>query len=357
MTQSLSPAVLVADAIRDTARHSRIFHKPWKRRHSFGDAAPICTYCLAALDPKDSRGANLDYLVPVSLGGKDISANLVLSCASCARSKGRRDVIAWEKFGSLGDAKHRSSLLEKREAVLLESDNHLTPTYRRAPAKIVLKALRSRFSKPRFTVYAFRGEASSWLGWTDKNGAKDAHALATVLLRYGCEGIPHLADDLSLYEVEPGRFLDAVWALIEHHAIVRPVQPEGLNWERPDPEDWRSYWPMMLDDLNSLRYRHAPKRGSFNKRLPPKVEHGPMAGLHDEAPRKPREQSMSRKAVRAREKRAVLAKQQAWGEYLEARATLIAFKENVRRGIVEAPTLDELEMMEREVLDLLPSRD
>src|SRR5690606_5250495 len=162
--------------------------------------------------------------------------------------------------------------------------NHLTQTYRYAPAKKVMEALRSRFRHPRFTIYAYQGEGSSWLGWTDKNGAKDAHALATVLLRYGCEGIAHLADDLFLYEALPDRFLDAGWALIEHHAIVRAVQPEGLDWAPVDPEDWRSYRPVLLDDLTSMRRRHAPKRGSFNKRLPAKVALGPMAGLHDEAP-------------------------------------------------------------------------
>src|SRR5690606_5569589 len=119
MTHAPAIADLVSNAIREADKHFRIFHKSWKRKRSIVEAAPVCTYCLAALDPWNSRGANLDCLIPVSLGGKDIADSLVLSCASCARSKGRRDVIAWEKFEHLGNATHRASLLAKREAVLL----------------------------------------------------------------------------------------------------------------------------------------------------------------------------------------------------------------------------------------------
>lgn len=357
MTQSPSPADLIANTIRDTAKPVRVRRKRWQRELSRNEGPHACGYCQAPVDLDNPYSAELNYLVPTLLGGRDLTSNLVLSCPSCAKSKGHRDLIAWEKFEHLGDAKHRAELLEKREAVLLESDNHLTPTYRRAPPSLVMKALRSRFRHPRFTVYAFMGEGSSWLGWTDKNGAKDAHKLATVLVRYGCEGIPHLADDLTLFEVRSDRFLDAVWGLIEHHAIVRPVHLDSQDWAPVDPEDWRSYWPVLLDDLNSLRRRHAPKRGSFNKRVAPQVQRGPMAGLHTVAPHKPRELSMTPNAVGLRKARQARAKHQAWGEYLEARARLDAFMENVRKGVVEAPSLDEFAEMRKEVLDLLPVPD
>lgn len=56
-----------------------------------------------------------------------------------------------------------------------------------------------------------------------------------------------------------------------------------------------------------------------------------------------------------RNKREDLRHYQAKHAWLEARASLDKFKENVRQGLIQAPTLQELDLMEREVLDMKPT--
>lgn len=371
MTTSAPIALLVAHAIESADRHTRTFNKRWRRRSGSFDGLHVCSYCLAELDIKAVRSAVLDFLVPVPLGGPDVAENRVLSCRSCAVLKRNRDLVAWEKFETLGDADHRQALLNRRSEMLSHSLNHLTQTSSHAPREKTLAALQSRWSHPRFTVYAFHGVGTSWLGWTPRNGADDAHALAAVLLRFGCQAVPHSVGKLTLYEVESDRLLDALWVLIDHHAIARPLTIEGLEGAPFDPDDWRHYWPVLLDDLADLHRRRPRLPGSYTRSPGPRSRHSPATTApspvlasaipahiptHTPAPIKPRELSQSRQAVALRKKREEQRYQQALGEWLEARATLDAFKKNVRLGLVEAPTLQEWDLMERELFDTYPRR-
>lgn len=371
MTASTLVSHRVAQAIEEADSHTRIFHKRWHRRSGSFDGPHVCSYCLVPVDIKASRSAVLDYLVPVPLGGPELEDNRVLACRPCAVLKRGRDLVAWEKFGGFGDADHRQRLFDRRQEMLSHSLNHLTQTPPRGSREAFLAALHSRWEHPRFTVYAFHGVGTSWLGWTPRNGADDAHALASVLLRFGCQAVSHPVGKLTLYELESDRLLDALWVLIDHHAIVRPLTIEGLEAEAFDAQDWRHYWPVLLDDLADLRRRRPRLPGSYT-RVPgsrfgspwastatvPALPSTPTAGIPTAtpAPVKPRELSLSRPAIALRKKREEKRYRQKLGEWLEARANLDAFKENVRLGRVEAPTLQEWDLMEREVLDMFPTR-
>lgn len=370
MTAPASVSHQVAQAIEAADSHARVFHKRWLRRSGSFDGPHVCSYCLTPVDVKASRSAVLDYLVPVPLGGPELEANRVLACRPCAVLKRGRDLVAWDKFDGFGDADHRQRLLNRRLEMLSHSLNHLTQTARDAPMPKVLAALHSRWAHPRFTVYAFHGVGTSWLGWTPRNGADDAHALASVLLRFGCQAVSHSAGKLTLYELQSDKLLDALWVLIDQHALVRPLTIEGLEPAPVDADDWRHYWPLLFDDLADLRRRRARLPGSYQqspgrRARPQAVASGPnpssqptpLASLPilEPAPRKPRELSQSRKNLKRRQVLEDKRYYQAKGAWLEARASLDKFKENVRLGLVEAPTLQEWDLMERQVLDMKPT--
>lgn len=371
MTHPHPLAHVIAASVVAADKPRRVRRPSWQRRASAEGGVAVCTYCLSPVDIKNPYAAELNYLVPPSLGGPDLADNLVLSCLSCPRSKGHRDLVAWVSLGSRTTPDNLQALLNRRQEMLSHSLNHLTQTPPRGSREAFLAALHSRWEHPRFTVYAFHGVGTSWLGWTPRNGADDAHALASVLLRFGCQAVPHSAGKLTLYEVASDRLLDALWVLIDHHAIVRPLTIEGLEAEPFDADDWRHYWPVLLDDLADLRRRRPRLPGSYTRgprgwggfqsastAPPPALPSTPTAGIPTAtpAPVKPRELSLSRPAIALRKKREEKRYRQKLGEWLEARANLNAFKENVRLGRVEAPTLQEWDLMEREVLDMFPTR-
>lgn len=371
MTSSPALANRVASAIAKADTPLRVRRPSWQRHASARGGAAVCAYCLAPVDVKNPYAAELDFLVPPSLGGPNLAANLVLSCLSCSRSKGHRDLVSWGGLAARTTPDNRQALLNRRSEMLSHSLNHLTQTSSHAPREKTLAALQSRWSHPRFTVYAFHGVGTSWLGWTPRNGADDAHALAAVLLRFGCRAVPHSVGKLTLYEVESDQLLDALWVLIDHHAIARPVTIDGLEAAPFDPDDWRHYWPVLLDDLADLHRRRPRLPGSYTRSPGRRARHSSATSApapvlasaipahiptHTPAPIKPRELSQSRQAVALRKKREEQRYQQALGEWLEARATLDAFKENVRLGLVDAPTVREWDLLERELLDTFPMR-
>lgn len=56
----------------------------FKIDQSFVDKFPKCKYCGVSLTPYN---AGLDHQIPISRGGKDNPANLILCCQKCNRAK------------------------------------------------------------------------------------------------------------------------------------------------------------------------------------------------------------------------------------------------------------------------------
>lgn len=339
MTPVSDPRVdqLIA-AIRAHDAQPRIFHRRYHRDLDLASGPLACAYCLAALSTTDDRQARLTYLVPPSLGGTRDPVNRVLSCASCARSKGPKDLVAWRKFSKVGSPQSRAALLKQRRQALACSRNHLTPTHANASPRKVRAALDARWQHPRFTVYAVHEPGRAFMGWTASNGTGDAQGLAAALLRYGCRALQRAQGEVVLYELDPGQFLDAIWFLIDHHALVHALPLDADPGTR-DVSDWRHAWPVHLETLDDLQRRRPRAMGS---------------GSEPPAPAPSRTLSTHPRTVASRRRYQGKAEQRRQQRYLEARAALDAFKEDVRQGRLPAPDLETLATLEREVLDLLP---
>lgn len=368
MTISNGWTTPVIQAILSADRGKRIYHRAWHRANAATDGALVCSYCLATLDPQTPRQSVIDYLVPLQLGGPPIDENRVLSCPSCARSKGTKDLVSWKEFASLGTETSRSALLVQRSQVLALAPNHLTDTRPNAPKAVVLRELEKRWANPRFTVYALHGSTRSFIGWTSRNGAKEALGLAAALLRFSCEAVPLSSGKVVLYELPSGLFLDAVWVLIEHHGLVKKLEVEGLEPAPYDPDNWQHHWAVHLEFLSDLCRRRPRKVGNNARSRGTKANakmrffaHGTLPSqdqLMDTpvvapAPRKPKEFSKEPRSIARRERNKANAIQAKLHAYTQARAVLDDFKERVRQGRVDPPTARELDWMEREVLALL----
>lgn len=328
----------ITTAILELETQPRVFHRRYHRDLDPAQGPLTCAYCLAAL-PNISLGQpRLTYLVPPNLGGTRDPLNRVFSCPSCARSKGPKDLVAWRKFSKLGTLQSRAALHEQRRQALACSRNHLTPTATNASARKVRAALESRWQHPRFTLYAVHGEARAFIGWTSRNGAGDAVGLAAALLRHGCEAVQRSQGPVVLYELAPHRFLETIWFLIDHHALVHalpePMQAPGV-WDT----DWRHAWPVHLETLGDLQRRRPRAMGAGATPVVP----GPAPTLSTHPRTIASRHRYQRKAQQTREQR-----------FFQARAALDAFKEDVRQGRLPPPDPEVLTVMEREVLDLLP---
>ena len=70
-----------------------------------------CVYCGETYDPKE---LTLDHVHPKTLGGKDITSNLVPACVKCNQAKGSNNWLSWmrARFG-----------ITKREQLILQHIN------------------------------------------------------------------------------------------------------------------------------------------------------------------------------------------------------------------------------------------
>lgn len=230
--------------------------KPYQLRSRFNDQAPSCPYCRIELASLPKRQVALNFIVPRNLGGPESSDNLVPCCRPCALRKSYNDLLAWSPFAQLPDA-DRAPLLQRRSEILLQSRNHLTPHSPNADRSTVIRHLENRFAFPRFLVFAAHGLDSSWIGWHDKTGAPQAHDLAAVLLRYQALAAPVSASPITLFQVDNGAFLDVIWALIEHHALVQPMAISGLAPPSLDASDWRRCWSRTFTGIRDVTRRHS----------------------------------------------------------------------------------------------------
>lgn len=322
------------DAIGKVSAPVRVRHASWKRSARQTESEGLCAYCDRPLDP---RSTVINFIVPPALGGPLIHENQLASCCACARSKAHKDLASWIRGRQL-DPVVRTALRARRLELLAKSDNHLAHTRFGASRDKIEADLYSRWKHPRFTVYAFHGIEHSVVGWTHRSGCEESLNLAACALRFDAQAEPLPTDKVVLFEVPGNRFLDIVWSLIEHHGIVRQLPLATLDPVPLDPDNWEHFWPVILNHMSHQARRLAQ----------------PLT--QDPAPRKPRKLSDHPKAAEKRKQRkrkSAIESRQAW---LEARASLDRFKDRVAQGLAPAPTPHALAVMEREVLDLLPTR-
>ncbi len=369
MTNDHALATRVSHAILETAASTNVRSAPWKRDLTTGDDALACAFCLAPLN-SSSRATYLSWLVAPYFGGPLFSDNTLLTCRHCANARDNMDVLGWPAFQSLGSPDSRAQVLALRARVLTASANHMTHTSRWTQKQKVFDALASRWEHPRIKLFAFHGATQSFIGWTARCGAPGALGSAAGILRYGFQATPLTDFAATLFAVPSSVFLDAIWELIEHGALVVPVDLENEPVAELDPDDWRSWWSITFTDPADIR-RRRPRLAGNQAKVPGTLAHQVMrlrnqakrAGqvLPDDidarrhlapAPRKPRQLATQSSAVHAREKYRRGVEAQRTRVWLEARAALDDYKQRVRDGRARPATLDEQFLMENEVLDL-----
>ena len=357
----------VIEAIASADQPARVFHKRWHRARHSEVGGVACAYCSAALDLDTPRAAVLDYLIPLHHGGPETDFNRVIACPSCERAKGNKDLLSWMSWKPASDA-DRAKLLALRLKILAVSANHLTHTRAGAPLSAVRRHLEKRFASPRFCIYVVHGEEVSWIGWTARCGAKEVLGMAAGILRYQFDAIPVGSDLVNLFELPSVFFFDAVWALIDQHAFVRSVGVEGQQAPLMDQENWQHHWQKHFTHVGDLARRRERMTGNnpWTPGTPANAKmrffrYGvlpdPSALIESElpptAPSPPRKFSDAPRSVARRAKRDREVEVERRQAFLEARAALDGFKEDVRSGRLEEPTPEEMDLMERGVLAFL----
>lgn len=268
MTSPDALPALVSKAIAHAAKRFQVKPPAWLRNASRQSGDTCCAFCGSPLDLNDPSAGELIALVPIHLGGALTTANRVLSCASCTRKKGNKDLPAWPGLNALASDERRKALNAQRLEVLKVSLNHLTPQRAMLPLQRLLDHLAQRWQHPRFQVYAIHLSPVSYIGWTSAAGAKEALGQAAGLLRFAAGATHQPGHDVNLFALPADQFLDAVWLLIEHHALVVPVSVEGLEAVAVDPAQFKGYWPLAWSNLSYLRRRKLRRSDPVVPRAP-----------------------------------------------------------------------------------------
>lgn len=209
--------------------------------------------------------------------------------------------------------------------------NHLVHAPAMAPRARVEHELEKRFASPRFVVHACIGKTQAWVGWTGRFGSPDVLGAAALLLRTHAQATHERFGEGEVFSMSPARAREALWLLIEQHAIVRRVHLDGV--EQPhDPGLWDHHWDVLLPRVEDVR-RRRPMAGTAH----PGMTAAPYRG---------RELSTDRKVAARRERRRKDAAWERGKAFDDARAALDRFKEDVRLGLVE--DLGPGEWLERE---------
>lgn len=356
----------VIDAIAAADKPSRVFQKRWRRDEQAANGGADCAYCGRTLDLTRPRSAVIDYLIPLHLDGVETDGNRLLACLSCERSKGNKDLVSWKSWTPASEDQ-RSSLLALRLEILPKCGNHLTRTRAGAPLSAVRRHLEKRFKSSRFLIHVAHGEQTSWIGWTTRSGDKETLGFAAGVLRFRFEASPVGSEQVSLFELPSSHLLNAVWTLIEHHAIAKSVSVDQLDTVPLDEGNWQHHWPKLFRHVGDLARRRERMTGN-NPWTPGTPANAKMRffkygvvpdrslliepELPPTAPSPPRKFSDAPRSVARRAARTMETTQALRQEFLQARATLDRFKEDVQAGLLEAPSAEELELMELEVLRL-----
>ncbi|MBD8636645.1 MULTISPECIES: hypothetical protein [unclassified Stenotrophomonas] len=296
----------------------------WQRKAGLAEFGNACAFCSDPLDLPSPKSWTATSLAPAQLGGPaGVVENWVPACRSCAAAKGLRDVVSWSKWKASAAPDRVALLLARRHAALLYAENHFTPLSRHSKRERLLAHLGSRFDKPRFRVYAWAGEVDGerccLVGWSTRAGDPTAtgEALLALQIRDGAEVLAE--GRLSLLRLPTDGFLKALWALIEGHGIVLPLDVPG---DGPvDPGDWRECWRHRVMDPVS-NHKRVPMTGG--QALP----HAPrVLSTNPDSVRRLAQLQAAKRADRLEEAELL---------YREAIARKSKYVERVKRGL-EAP--------------------
>ncbi len=252
-----------------SARQS--FHLPAKLREQLRSMQTSCPICASDFTQKSS--IVVAQIVPVELGGPDDFSNCFLCCERCNRMRGPSDLLslggafcspaAAPPLPSHGRALGFSpaDLMQRRVELLARSVNHWTPHTRNSMKSTVLKHLTKRWAEPRFRVFAHHSSDLALIGLARRSGDPESLCVAKVLTKFQGASVALMDDDVSVYKVDPGRFLFLIWSLIELNALVMPVRVLGKD-ARPLGSEWQDFWPDHVRSVATLRSRLRPGHAS-----------------------------------------------------------------------------------------------
>lgn len=312
----------------------------WQRKAALAEFGNACAFCSTPLDLASPKSWTATSLVPAQLGGPtSVVENWVPACRSCAASKGLRDIVCWKEWQASATPDRVALLLERRRSALLYAENHFTPLSRHSKRERLLANLSARFDKPRFRVYAWSGEVDGervgLVGWSTRSGDALALSEALLALRMRDGGEVVAEGQVTLLRLPADGFLGAVWALIEAHGIVVPldVPSDGpLN-----ADDWRECWRHRVMDPVS-NHKRVPMTSS--QALP----HAPrVLSTNPDSVRRLAQLRAARRADRVEEAELL---------YREAMARKSKYLERVRRGLEAPMPLDEYRAWSDEVRQL-----
>ncbi|MEB2183804.1 hypothetical protein VDS28_18830 [Xanthomonas campestris pv. campestris] len=312
----------------------------WQRKASLTDFGNACAFCSAPLDLSSPKSWTAAPLVPAQLGGPSgVVENWVPACRPCAAAKCLRDVVSWTGWQASADPIQVTALLERRRSALLYAENHLTPLSRHATRERVLSHLAGRFEKPRFRIHAWSGmvdgERVCLMGWSTRAGDPLAIGEALLALRMRDSAEVLGEGQVSLLRLPADGFLGAVWALIEGHGIVLPLDAPG---DGPvDVDDWRECWRHRVQDTVS-NHKRVPMTGG--QALP----HAPrVLSKNPDSVRRLAQLQAAKRADRLEEAELL---------YREAMARKSKYVERVKRGLEAPMPLDEYRAWADEVRSL-----
>jgi len=312
----------------------------WQRKAVLAEFGNACAFCSAPLDLASPKSWTATPLVPAQLGGPvGVVENWVPACRPCAAAKGLRDIVCWKEWQASATPDRVALLLERRRSALLYAENHFTPLSRHSKRERLLSHLLARFARPRFQVYAWSGEVDGervcMVGWNSRSG--DALALSETLLALRMrDGGEVLAEgQVTLLRLPVDAFLRAVWALIEAHGIVVPLDVPG---DGPlDADDWRECWRHRVMDPASNHKRVPMTEGQA-------LPHAPrVLSTNPDSVRRLAQLQAAKRADRLEE---------AELRYREALARKAKYLERVKRGQEAPMPLDDYRAWADEVRSL-----
>lgn len=220
----------------------------WWHAHAMQLKPGRCCHCGKAVQDAPM----LDPIIPIVAGGPHNPHVVVLCCKECKGSRGRKDLLAWKPDAA-------PTLKALRAQMALEAWNHVT----RNPAEMKTKAkaeavLKRRWSQPRFCCHAALIEEGGFIGWRDTALVPSPVQLRLVFehragrLRPAMRHAHRRHIDSAIFWVPtPQAALDAMWDMIEHNALVRPVDlgaPSADAEGAIDPsDDWKLVLPTTAD--------------------------------------------------------------------------------------------------------------
>lgn len=228
MTEEEKKGALVQyiERLKNVGRRKSGKFAPWWRLHFERCSTQThCPYCNTNLiekvvDNGIRKGSfSCDHLIPVMLGGREMSQNLVYSCPSCNSKKGNKDWLNW------GVAVDPEAMKARRlEAFKHAVENHTTRTAEeRSTEKKLLKVLHKRWANQRFACYVWMGKDYTIIGW--KPGCNLPDYFRAVLDEQGKPEHVVLDSGYGAALVPKKHAYDAIWALIELNGFFRPLPP------------------------------------------------------------------------------------------------------------------------------------